>query len=595
MHRVLSAICLLSASTALAAEYFVAPGGDDSNAGTAAQPFRTVDRGLAALGDGDVLTILGGTYRLMEGDDGASGFTADDATIQGAPGETVTLLGSLSTEGRAWEDRGGGLWRTPADFLVSDPAGMHEGAQRIRHVMEMRDGRRAHAPVSALVEENRWTKADDAGAGCDGGNTGCFIYARLPSGTDPNTRGYELSQRKLLYGIGAQRLVIRNLRIFYTQDSAFSLEGARDELIEDNVVGHNSNSDDNAYSLFVTYGGGTVVRRNVVYDSEYWGGFPNSKGITFMVMDENDPATVEDNEVYGMIGQCITTKSGVANLIVRRNYVHDCAVGADPPGSRCDWMGCDPAMGGYEYPGGGWQISENLFENNGTAVSMPGQTPANVIHNNVFRGNDAAIDHRMAAAGTVIANNIFVDNQRGVYLNHGEAGNAATVADFLPTFTSHHNLFHQNAHDYFLRPDWTGPGGSGEGSTLAEHLAAHPGEESGSLSGDPLFVGPDDLHLQPGSPAKQSGDGSFYGAATVDMGMYPSGSETGEADGGHFAGGAEDGGTGTDPGVSEPGCGCTSGTGTNLLGLVMLMAALRLRGTASCSRTEPAPERRGRG
>src|SRR5215510_9209174 len=48
--------------TARAAEYYVAPNGSDSAAGTMAAPFATVGRGQQAAAAGDTVWIRGGVY-----------------------------------------------------------------------------------------------------------------------------------------------------------------------------------------------------------------------------------------------------------------------------------------------------------------------------------------------------------------------------------------------------------------------------------------------------------------------------------------------------------------------------------------------------
>ena len=52
----------LAAVSLAAAEYFVAPSGKDSSAGTEKEPFRTVQKGVDTLKPGDVLTIFPGRY-----------------------------------------------------------------------------------------------------------------------------------------------------------------------------------------------------------------------------------------------------------------------------------------------------------------------------------------------------------------------------------------------------------------------------------------------------------------------------------------------------------------------------------------------------
>jgi MYXO-CTERM domain-containing protein len=56
--------CLLSAASAKAADYYVAPTGSDSAAGTMAAPFATLQKGHDAASAGDTVWLRGGTYQI---------------------------------------------------------------------------------------------------------------------------------------------------------------------------------------------------------------------------------------------------------------------------------------------------------------------------------------------------------------------------------------------------------------------------------------------------------------------------------------------------------------------------------------------------
>ncbi|HYQ17251.1 MAG TPA: hypothetical protein VEQ58_15870, partial [Polyangiaceae bacterium] len=57
------ALCgLLWASGARAADYYVAPDGDDANDGSLAKPFATIQKGADVAGAGDTVYLRGGTY-----------------------------------------------------------------------------------------------------------------------------------------------------------------------------------------------------------------------------------------------------------------------------------------------------------------------------------------------------------------------------------------------------------------------------------------------------------------------------------------------------------------------------------------------------
>src|SRR5580765_5517303 len=57
-------LTLVAAGTARAAEYYVAPTGNDTNAGTMPAPFATLQKGVNTAAAGDTLWIRGGTYKI---------------------------------------------------------------------------------------------------------------------------------------------------------------------------------------------------------------------------------------------------------------------------------------------------------------------------------------------------------------------------------------------------------------------------------------------------------------------------------------------------------------------------------------------------
>lgn len=82
-----------------AAEYFVAPGGDDSNSGLSqTQAFATVQHGVNALAPGDVLTIAAGEYRESVFRDGLGSAEAQTLIRAAQPG-TAILRGDLPVAG----------------------------------------------------------------------------------------------------------------------------------------------------------------------------------------------------------------------------------------------------------------------------------------------------------------------------------------------------------------------------------------------------------------------------------------------------------------------------------------------------------------
>lgn len=99
IQAILSSAVLTLAQTALATEYHVATNGNDSNPGTGASPFRTIQHAASLAQPGDVVTVHAGVYR--ERVNPPRGGTAELARIvyQAAAGEKVEIKGSEPATG----------------------------------------------------------------------------------------------------------------------------------------------------------------------------------------------------------------------------------------------------------------------------------------------------------------------------------------------------------------------------------------------------------------------------------------------------------------------------------------------------------------
>jgi hypothetical protein len=73
---------LLVLSSSIAAEFYVAPNGNDANSGTIDQPFATVARAQEAVSPGDTVWIRGGEY-VFSGTDIEIGILLDKSGEEG--------------------------------------------------------------------------------------------------------------------------------------------------------------------------------------------------------------------------------------------------------------------------------------------------------------------------------------------------------------------------------------------------------------------------------------------------------------------------------------------------------------------------------
>lgn len=67
MKKFILSVLLCAAYTAFASTFYVAPAGNDDNAGTRAQPFATVQKAQSAVSPGDTVYLRGGTYHITGG------------------------------------------------------------------------------------------------------------------------------------------------------------------------------------------------------------------------------------------------------------------------------------------------------------------------------------------------------------------------------------------------------------------------------------------------------------------------------------------------------------------------------------------------
>lgn len=90
VFAVIGSVILFQANAATSGTYYVATSGSDSNAGTAAAPWKTIQKGIGSLSAGDTLIVKGGTYTgTVTGS--PSGTASSRITMKAATGERPIL------------------------------------------------------------------------------------------------------------------------------------------------------------------------------------------------------------------------------------------------------------------------------------------------------------------------------------------------------------------------------------------------------------------------------------------------------------------------------------------------------------------------
>lgn len=113
----IAVLSLLTVSAAWPASIYVAPQGDDGNAGTLTEPLRTLQAGVNRLQPGDTLLIRGGVYRetVIFPRDGAPG---KPITVKPYGTETVTVSGCDPVAGWTPHDAAQGVWKAPMPWTL---------------------------------------------------------------------------------------------------------------------------------------------------------------------------------------------------------------------------------------------------------------------------------------------------------------------------------------------------------------------------------------------------------------------------------------------------------------------------------------------
>lgn len=105
------ALTLVTAASADAATYYVAPppAGSDTNAGTQAAPFATIQKGVSVAVAGDTIVVTAGTYAGAKME--TSGAPGLPITLHGEEGAIVASSGTLNTNAS-------GIWVSKAQFIT---------------------------------------------------------------------------------------------------------------------------------------------------------------------------------------------------------------------------------------------------------------------------------------------------------------------------------------------------------------------------------------------------------------------------------------------------------------------------------------------
>lgn len=229
-HAIVPLFLLLSSSSVLnAAQYYVATGGNDANAGSVSQPFATVQKALTRVVAGDTIYLRGGTYREAVAINGKAGSAAAPIVIAAYGNEKPVLKGSQIVTG--WTLHGGTTWKR-AGWTVNSQQVFADGAP-LRQIG-------VPSSVLAAISYNGRPFLPPVGSGVSSMTPGSYhydaagktLYVKLADGSNPANHMIEASTARRIVAMNANTSYVhlRNLSFRHSCASAFDAYGAAVEL-----------------------------------------------------------------------------------------------------------------------------------------------------------------------------------------------------------------------------------------------------------------------------------------------------------------------------------------------------------------------------
>lgn len=437
-------ITLITFSTLFAKEYHVAKTGNNSNPGTTAQPFLTIQAAADVAQPGDVITVHEGVYREWVKPRRGGNSDTERIVYQAAEGEKVEIKGSEIVTG--WENLTGTVWRVAIpnsffgdynpykDLIHGDwfnPLG------RVHHTGEVYLNGKSLWEMALLEDvlspKPKTDRFDPEGSTytwfCESNNENTFIYANF-QGADPNNELVEINVRKSCFypeKTGVNYLTVRGFRMSQAatqwapptaeQIGLIGTNWSKGWIIENNIISDSKcsgitlgkhgdefdNTSENSAEGYVEtihraikMGwnkeniGSHIVRNNTIFNCEQTG-ICGSLGAIF--------STIENNNIYNIWTKRQFTGAEMGgikihasiDMLIKNNRLANCGRGL-----WLDWMAQ------------GTRVTGNLLYNNTTDdLFMEVTHGPFLIENNMFLSE---LSLRDWAQGGAYVHNLFAGN-----------------------------------------------------------------------------------------------------------------------------------------------------------------------------------------
>lgn len=530
MKKILLTLFLfLLPHVATAATYYVDTAGSNTNDGSIAHPFLTIQKGIdTATTPGDMVCVNDGTYAATFNKIGNPGTADNPITVRNCQGGTVML--DLGAKAGSWTSLGGNKYISSLNTF----------SQEIFY----KDTSYLGAPIScgALSSNNQW---------CVGTGTKFEIYSTTNPSTDgsiyrglnsairiKNTSyividGISAEYAQFVYLVGddtttnrgaTHHIEIKNLTVQYGGDRAIRVIGSNAYPATYMYVHHNTIHDAHDYST----GNGHCIK----FDS-------NETGY------HNSYAYAYNNNIYDCEATGIQFSNGWQHGFFYNNTITNTSTRVDGTYAaiRCgDTKDCNiynnTLTGGTLHKGSGIYLNEfaspsHVYNNRVSGYNFYGifigsvsaTTTADLhVYNNVSFFNSLGGIAAITCNGLYLTNNSFYGNgtpqisiSGGV--NGGTIRNnivfSASNSQAISYAVGNHILEDHNL--FFATSNSTPVKYGGTNYTLANYKTAS-GQGNGSLSIDPKYVSPGtgDYLLQAASPAINSGT-SVVSELSVDF------------------------------------------------------------------------------
>ncbi|MDB5056360.1 MAG: ywoF, partial [Bacilli bacterium] len=461
----------IKAAHAAGTNYYVSASGNDSNAGTIASPWKTVQKAANTVAAGDTVNVRGGIYNekitMNVSGSAAGGFI----TFQNYPGETAIIDGTgLSVSGTEAM-----VNITNKDYIIIKGFEIRNYSTSTSGTMAVGvfvTGYGSHIEIRNNNVHDIKTLVNTT----NGGDAhGIAVYGTAAPSSINNViiDGNTLTNLRL--GSSESLVVNGNVDTFQITNN----------LIHDNnnigidVIGFEGKSPNTAYDQARN----GLVKGNTVYNITSYGNpaYGNDYAADGIYVDGGKDTVIEDNYSYtNDIGIELASEhngKSTSNITIRSNVVYN-----------NNYTGV--AIGGYD-------------TNRGSTVNCK------IINNTIYKNDTKSLDGgqllvQYDTQNNTIENNILVASASNILIANDYTQNTGNVVDY--------NLFYSSSASYTIA--WKNV----QYTSFASYKTG-TGNDAHSIFADPKFVSaPTNLHLLSTSPAIDTGltNAALNGAYDID-------------------------------------------------------------------------------